>query len=174
MKKALKYVIISAVVLALQAVLIRLGYVGFGFGVAIASAYSLTLNLTKRTLVSAIFTAAALLLDCLTMPFQHIGVYGIIVGSVALSFGLVWLLTKIEYGLLLSDALGTLGGYVTVFLCIKYLGKSFIEADQYEYLAFLSHYPLMIGCLAGGVIAFFAVPAVRVLEKYASERDKQN
>jgi hypothetical protein len=51
MKKVIKYIIISAVVLAAQALLIRLGYVGFGFGVAIAAAYSLTLNLTNRTLV---------------------------------------------------------------------------------------------------------------------------
>ena len=174
MKKVLKYVIVSAAVLALQAVLIRLGYVGFGFGTAIAVAYSLTLNLTKKTLISAAFTAAALLLDCLTMPYQHIGLYGIIAGSVALSFILVWLLTKAEFGLLLSDAMGTLGGYVPVYLCIKYLGESFIEADKYEYLAFISHYPLMIGCIAGGVMAFFAVPAVRVLERYAKEREEQN
>lgn len=170
MKRVLKYVIISAAVLALQAVLIRLGYVGFGFGAALAVAYSLTLNLTKKTLVSAIFTGAALLLDCLTMPFQHIGVYGIIAGSVALSFVLVWLTTKHEYGLLLSDALGTLCGYVPVFLCIKYLGRYFITPqDNYLYLTELSHYPLMIGCVAGGVLAFFAVPAVRVIEKYRAE-----
>ncbi|MBO4869488.1 MAG: hypothetical protein J5585_07225, partial [Clostridia bacterium] len=86
MKKTLKYVIISAVVLVLQAVLIRFGKVGFGFGVAVAVAYSLTLNLTKNTLVSAVFTALALVVDCLTMQFQHIGIYGFILFSVALSF----------------------------------------------------------------------------------------
>ena len=90
MKKALKYIIISAAVLALQAVLIRLGYVGFGFGVAVAAAYSLTLNLNKNTLVSAIFTALALIIDCVTMPFQHIGVYGFILFSVALPLVLTW------------------------------------------------------------------------------------
>ena len=175
MKKVIKYIIISAVVLAAQALLIRLGYVGFGFGVAIAAAYSLTLNLTKRTLVSAIFTAAALVLDCLIMPYQHIGVYGIVAGTVILSFFLVWLTTKYEYGLLLSDALGALVLYVPVYLLIKYVGQYFIvPQDSYLYLTELLHYPLMIGCVAGGVIAFFAVPAVRVFEKYAKEREQQN
>ena len=171
MKKALKYIIISAVVLALQAALIRLGYVGFGFGAAIAAAYSLTLNLTKKTLVSAVFTALALIIDCVTMPFQHIGVYGFILFSVALSFVLVWLTTKNEYGLLLSDALGVLSGYVPAYLLIKYVGQYFISPkDNYEYLTGLAHYPLMIGCVAGGVIAFLAVPAVNVLKRYAEEK----
>ena len=119
MKKELKYIIVSAVVLVLQAVLIRLGKVGFGFGVAIAVAYSLTLNLTKKTLVSAVFTALALIVDCLTMQHQHVGVYGFILFSVALSFVLVWLTTKYEYGLLLSDALGVLSGYVPAYLLIN-------------------------------------------------------
>lgn len=166
MKKTIKYIVISAVILAVQAILIRLGYVGFGFGVAIASAYSLTLNLTKKTLVSATFTGAALLIDFLTMPFQHIGVYCIIAGSVALSFFLVWLTTKAEYGLLLSDALGMLTGYIPVYLCIKYPGQYFITGQEnYLYLTQLSHYPLMIGCICGAVLAFLAVPAVRVIEK---------
>ena len=176
MKNVLKYVIVSAAVLALQAVLIRLGYVGFGFGTAIAAAYSLTLNLTKKTLISAAFTVAALLLDCLTMPYQHIGLYGIIAGSVALSFILVWLLTKAEFGLLLSDALGALLLYVPVYLLIRYAGQYFITPqDKYVYLTELTHYPLMIGCVAGGVIAFFAVPAVRVIEKHrAEDKAEQN
>ena len=172
MKKAIKYIIISAVVLALQAVLIRLGKVGFGFGVAITCAYSLTLNLNKKTLVSAVFTALALLIDCVTMPFQHIGIYGFILFSVALSFVLVWLTTKHEYGLLLSDALGVLSGYVPAYLLIKYIGQYFVEPqDDYLYLTELSHYPLMIGCVAGGIIAFLAVPAVRVLSRYAEEKE---
>ena len=171
MKKALKYIIISAAVLTLQAVLIRLGYVGFGFGVAVAAAYSLTLNLNKNTLVSAIFTALALIIDCVTMPFQHIGVYGFILFSVALSFVLTWLTTKHEYGLLLSDALGVLSGYVPAYLLIKYVGQYFISPeDDYLYLTKLSHYPLMIGCVAGGIIAFLAVPAVRVLKRYKDEK----
>ena len=176
MKKVLKYGIVSAAVLALQAALIRLGYVGFGFGAAIAVSYALTLNLSKKTLVSAIFTCASLLLDCLTMtPYQHIGVYGMIVGAAALSFVLVWLTTKYEYGLLLSDALGTLIFYVPIYALIKYAGGYFITPpENYAYLSGLLHYPLMIGCLSGGVIAFFAVPAVRVFEKYANERNAQN
>ena len=173
MKKAIKYIIISAVVLALQAVLIRLGKVGFGFGVAIACAYSLTLNLNKKTLVSAVFTALSLLIDCVTMPFQHIGIYGFILFSVALSFVLVWLTTKHEYGLLLSDALGVLSGYVPAYLLIKYIGQYFVEPqDDYLYLTELSHYPLMIGCVAGGIIAFLAVPAVRVLARYSEEKEQ--
>jgi hypothetical protein len=173
MKKAIKYIIISAVVLALQAVLIRLGKVGFGFGAAIACAYSLTLNLNKKTPVSAVFTALALLIDCVTMPFQHIGIYGFILFSVALSFVLVWLTTKHEYGLLLSDALGVLSGYVPAYLLIKYIGQYFVEPqDDYLYLTELSHYPLMIGCVAGGIIAFLAVPAVRVLSRYAEEKEQ--
>lgn len=175
MKKTLKYVIISAVVLVLQAVLIRFGKVGFGFGVAVAVAYSLTLNLTKNTLVSAAFTALALAVDCLTMQFQHVGVYGFMLFSVALSFVLVWLTTKYEYGLLLSDALGVLSGYVPVFLLIKYVGQYFITPqDRYLSLTELSHYPLMIGCVAGGIIAFFAVPAVNVLRRYAEEDNEEN
>ena len=170
MKKALKYIIISAVVLALQAVLIRLGHVGFGFGVAVAVAYSLTLNLNKKTLVSAVFTALALIIDCVTMQFQHIGVYGFILFSVSLSFVLVWLTTKHEYGLLLSDALGVLSSYVPAYLLIKYVGQYFISPkDSYEYLTELAHYPLMTGCIAGGIIAFLAVPAVRVLKRYKDE-----
>ena len=173
MKKTLKYIIISAVVLALQAVLIRLGKVGFGFGAAIACAYSLTLNLNKKTLVSAVFTALALIIDCVTMPFQHIGIYGFILFSVALSFVLVWLTTKHEYGLLLSDALGVLSGYVPAYLLIKYIGQYFVKPqDDYLYLTELSHYPLMIGCVAGGIIAFLAVPAVRVLSRYAEEKEQ--
>lgn len=176
MKKILKYVIVSAAVLTVQALLIRLGYVGFGFGVAFATAYSLTLNLTKKTLISAIFTGAALILDCLILtPYQHIGVYGIFAGSAVLSFVLVWLTTKYEYGLLLSDALGALVLYAPVYLLIKYSGQYFITLqDNYNYLSELTHYPLMIGCVAGGVLAFFAVPAVRVLERYAKERKEQN
>ena len=176
MKKVLKYIIISAVVLAAQALLIRLGYVGFGFGVAIAVAYSLTLGLIKKPAVSAIFTGAALLTDCLIMPFQHIGVYGIIAGAAALSVVTVWLTTKHEYGLLLSDALGALLLYVPVFLLIKYAGQYFITPqDKYVYLTELTHYPLMIGCVAGGIIAFFAVPAVRVIEKHrAEDKAEQN
>lgn len=171
MKKAAKYIIISAIVLAAQALLIRLGYVGFGFGVAVAAAYSLTLNLTKRTLVSAIFTGAALVLDCLIItPYQHIGVYGTAAGAVVISFVIVWITTKHEYGLLLPDALGALLLYVPVYLLIKYAGQYFITPqDSYTYLTELTHYPLMIGCVAGGVIAFFAVPAVRVLEKHRAE-----
>ena len=177
MKKVIKYIIISAAVLAAQAVLIRLGYVGFGFGVAIAAAYSLTLNLTKRTLVSAIFTAAALVLDCLIMtPYKHIGVYGIFAGAVILSFVVVWLTTKYEYGLLLSDALGALLLYVPAYLLIKYTGQYFIvPQDSYIYLSELTHYPLMIGCVVGGIIAFFTVPAIRVIEKHrAEDKEEQN
>ncbi len=175
MKKALKYIIVSAVVLALQAVIIRLGYVGFGFGVAVAAAYSLTLNLCKKTLVAALFSAAALLCDCLILPYQHIGVYGMILFSAALSFVLVWLTTKHEYGLLLSDALGVLSFYVPLYLLCKYVGQFFVTPnDEYLKLVEYTHYPLMTGCVAGGVIAFLAVPAVRVLERYAKEKKEQN
>lgn len=175
MKKTLKYIIVSAAVLALQAVIIRLGYVGFGFGVAVAAAYSLTLNLCKKTLVAALFSAAALLCDCLILPYQHIGVYGMILFSAALSFVLVWLTTKFEYGLLLSDALGVLSGYIPAYLLIKYAGQYFITPENnYLYMTEISHYPLMAGCVAGGVIAFLAVPAVRVLERYAKEKKEQN
>ncbi len=175
MKKALKYIIVSAAVLALQAVIIRLGYVGFGFGVAVAAAYSLTLNLCKKTLVAALFSAAALLCDCLILPYQHIGVYGMILFSAALSFVLVWLTTKHEYGLLMSDALGVLSFYVPLYLLCKYVGQFFVTPnDEYLKLVEYTHYPLMTGCVAGGVIAFLAVPAVRVLERYAKEKKEQN
>ncbi|MBO4870073.1 MAG: hypothetical protein J5585_10220, partial [Clostridia bacterium] len=87
----------------------------------------------------------------------------------------VWLTTKYEYGLLLSDALGVLSGYVPVFLLIKYVGQYFITPqDRYLSLTELSHYPLMIGCVAGGIIAFFAVPAVNVLKRYAEEDTEEN
>ena len=121
------------------------------------------------------FSAAALLCDCLILPYQHIGVYGMILFSAALSFVLVWLTTKFEYGLLLSDALGVLSGYIPAYLLIKYAGQYFITPENnYLYMTEISHYPLMIGCVAGGVIAFLAVPAVRVLERYAKEKKEQN
>ncbi len=171
MKKALKYIIISAVVLALEALLVRLGKVGFGFGVAFAAAYSLTLNLIKKPVISAIFTFLAVDSACLVMPRQHIGIWGFTVFCAELSVVLVWLTTKYEYGLLLSDALGVLSFYVPLYLLCKYVGQFFVTPnDEYLKLVEYTHYPLMIGCAAGGVIAFLAVPAVRVLARYKEEK----
>ena len=173
MKKALKYVIISVVVLALEAVLVRLGKVGFGFGIAIAAAYSLTLNLIKKPVISAIFTALAVCAAILMTPRVHIGVYGFTVFCAALSVVLTWLTTKNEYGLLLSDALGVLSFYVPLYLLCKYVCQFFVtQNDEYLKLVEYTHYPLMIGCVAGGIVAFFAVPAVNVRKRYAAEKSE--
>ena len=175
MKKAIKYVLISAVALILEGVLIGLGKVGFGFAAAVAVCCSLTLNLIKKPIPSAVFTALSLALGVIILQKNHIGVYAIVLGSAALSFALTALTTKYDYGLLLSDALGVLSGYVPAYLLIKYAGRHFISSQD-KYLATLeyAHYPLMIGCIAGGVLAFFAVPAVRVLQRYAAESADEN
>ncbi|MBO4423589.1 MAG: hypothetical protein J5879_09130 [Clostridia bacterium] len=169
MKKNVVYIIISVIVLALQALLIRLGYVGFAFGAALASAFSLTLNLTKKTVIAAVFSAAALSADFLILPKQQTGVYLMIAGFSVLSFVLVYLMNRFEYGLLLSDAMGALSVCVPVCLIVKYFGEylSPSGADA-SYLETVTYYPLLIGCAAGGVVAFLAVPAVNVIRRRAN------
>ena len=164
------YVVTSLLLVALTALLFGRGAVGLAVSVALCSAFALTLNLCGYTVFSFAFVCAAFVFSGISAGYE-LSVLIIVLISLALSFTAVWLTTKYEYGLLISDSLGVLLGYVPAYLGIKYIAVNFIGAEKFDGVLRLAHYPALIGAVAGGLIAFFAVPAVRVLKRYAQEEN---
>ena len=164
------YVVTSLLLVALTVLLFGRGAVGLAVSVALCSAFALTLNLCGYTVYAFTFACAAFAFSGISGGREP-SVMIIVLVSLALSFTAVWLTTKYEYGLLISDSLGVLLGYIPVYLGIRYIAVHFIEAEKFERVLRLSHYPAMIGAVVGGVLAFFAVPAVRVIKRYREEEN---
>ena len=164
------YVVISLLLVALTALIFGRGAVGLAVSVALCSAFALTLSLCRYTVYAFTFACAAFAFSGISGEREP-SVMIIVLVSLALSFTAVWLTTKYEYGLLISDSLGVLIGYIPIYLGIKYISVHFIEAERFDEVLKLAHYPAMIGAVAGGVLAFFAVPAVRVIKRYHEEEN---